>query len=305
MKPMSITDSLCSSRIISGDDAHAFRDPAVIYKDGVFRLYCTYTEVEETGDVYMYTVLLRSRDLVHWSKPEKLTPRDKALNYSSPGNIVEHDDRYVMCLQTYPRNNGEKYGNEQARIFTMTSYDLDRWDAPQLIPVKGEIPLSEMGRMIDPYLVWDEKSGVWNCFYKQNGISYSVSRDLVHWEYSGNISGGENVCVIQKDGRYYMFHSPDNGVGIKVSEDLVHWEDTGTVLTFGQSVWPWAKGRITAGFVLPYEEDGRTLYLLFFHGSGPEDESIYFDTHASIGLAWSSDLCHWEWLPDSWGQNHT
>jgi hypothetical protein len=36
-------------------------------------------------------------------------------------------------------------------------------------------------------------------------------------------------------------------------------------------------------------------YLLFFHGSGPKDERVIFDTHACIGIAWSDDLLEWHW----------
>ena len=46
---MSILDAIHSSRLIPGDDTHAFRDPAVFYKDGVFRLFCTYAETEPDG----------------------------------------------------------------------------------------------------------------------------------------------------------------------------------------------------------------------------------------------------------------
>ena len=293
---MSITDALSSSLLIRGDAAHAFRDPTVLYEDGIFYLYCTYVETEDTGDVYMYTVVLRSEDLVRWSAPEKLTPRNKSLNYSSPGNIVRHDGKYCMCLQTYCRENGEKYGNADSRIFTMSGSDPMHWDAPVLLPVKGDVPVGDMGRMIDPYLIYDRTAGLWNCFFKQNGVSRSVSRDLKHWEYRGNFVGGENVSIIEKDGGYYMFHSPHNGVGVRYSEDLEHWQDVGGLLTLGQKDWDWAKGRLTAGFVLPYtEDDGSTVYLMFFHGTGPEDEETIFDTHACIGLAWSYDLLEWHW----------
>ena len=292
---MSILDGIKSSRLIPGDGTHAFRDPAVTCQNGVFRLYCTYVETEADGGVYMYTALMRSTDLVRWTPPEKLTPRDRSLNYSSPGNIIEVRGEYRMCLQTYCRENGEKYGNERSRIYTMKSRDLEHWDTPRPLMVKGEIPLGDMGRMIDPCLIYDERSGLWNCFYKQNGVSRSVSRDLEHWEYAGSFGGGENVSVIRRGGEYLLFHSPENGIGMKASPDLEHWEDRGELLTFGQEGWPWARGRLTAGFVLPFEEDGETLYLMFFHGSGPEDERVCFDTNASIGLAWSRDLVRWEW----------
>ena len=266
-----------------------------IYRDGVFHLYCTYVETEAPGDLYMYTIHTASTDLVCWTQPEKLTPRNKALNYSSPGNVVELGGKYLMCLQTYPRENGEKYGNENARVYTMASRDLVHWDEPRLIPVKGDIPVADMGRMIDPYLIYDPETRLWNCFFKQNGVSRSVSADMEHWTYKGHTYGGENVSVIRKDGGYYLFHSPHNGIGVKYSTDLEHWQDVGELLTFGQADWEWAKGRLTAGFVLPFEEDGETLYLMFFHGTGPQDESVIFDTNASVGLAWSRDLIHWEW----------
>jgi hypothetical protein len=292
---MSIIDAVKSSHLICGDDTHAFRDPTVIHRDGVFHLYCTYVVTEAPEDIYMYTIHTASTDLVHWTEPEKLTPRNKALNYSSPGNVVEFGGKYLMCLQTYPRENGEKYGNQNARVFTMASEDLVHWDEPRLIPVKGDTPVSEMGRMIDPYLVFDPKTGLWNCFFKQNGVSRSVSADMEHWDFLGRMDGGENVSVISKDGGYYLFHSPENGIGVKYSADLEHWQDVGELLTFGQADWEWAKGRLTAGFVLPFEEEGETLYLMFFHGTGPQDESVTFDVNAGIGLAWSRDLIHWEW----------
>lgn len=292
---MTLLDRIKTSRLIPGDGTHAFRDPAAVYKDGVFRLYCTYVETEADGTVYMYTALMRSTDLVRWSDPVKLTPRDRSLNFSSPGNIVERGGKYVLCLQTYCRENGEKYGNGRSRIYTMTSADLEHWDEPQLLAVKGDMPVGAMGRMIDPYLIYDRKTGLWNCFYKQNGVSRSVSPDLKSWEYRGSFPGGENVSVLETNGGYVMFHSPENGIGIKRSRDLEHWEDAGELLTFGQKDWSWARGRLTAGFVLPYEENGETVYLMFFHGTGPEDERVCFDKNASVGLAWSRDLIRWEW----------
>ena len=290
-----IIDGIKSSLLIKGDENHAFRDPAVIYEKGVFYLYCTYVETEETGDIYMYTVLMKSKDLISWTEPKKLTPRDKSLNFSSPGNIIKKDGRYIMCLQTYPRQNGEKYGNSSRRIYTMESYDLESWSEPRVIPVKGDMPIEDIGSMIDPYFIYDENKKLWNCFYKQNGVSRSVSSDLVFWEYKGSFDGGENVSVIKKDEKYYMFHSPRNGIGVKISTDLEEWQSKEGLITLGQSEWEWAMGRITAGFVLPYEEKGEKVYLMFFHGTGPQDESVIFDTHACIGLAWSYDLENWIW----------
>ena len=71
--------------ILSGDERTAYRDPAVIYEGGRFYLFCTKTECCEGGP-YMTTVETVSEDLIHWSSPVEITPRDRSLNFSSLGN---------------------------------------------------------------------------------------------------------------------------------------------------------------------------------------------------------------------------
>jgi hypothetical protein len=153
-----------------------------------------------------------------------------------------------------------------------------------------------MGRMIDPYLVEDHREpGKWWCFFKQEGISRAWTRDLENWTYAGRCDGGENVCIVHDGREYVLFDSPENGIGVRRSADLEHWGPR-TLLTLGQANWPWAQGRLTAGFVLDaHEVTGVGKYLMFFHGTGPEDERTIFDTHACIGLAWSDNLVHWRW----------
>lgn len=85
-----------------------------------------------------------------------------------------------MCLQTYPRPDDERYGNGNARIWTMTSSDLENWRTPELIKVKGPtITQESTGRMIDPFLLADkDHSGKWWCFYKHKGINISPLDEL-------------------------------------------------------------------------------------------------------------------------------
>lgn len=291
-------NNLPSPILFKGDEKTAYRDPAAIFFDGFFHLFFTLVETEEDGSVYMYLAKSRSKDLIHWDKPRKLTPKDQQLNFSSPGCIVCFKNRWVICFQTYCRENGEKYGNANSRLYVMESDDLEIFDQPRLLKVKGDVPVSDMGRMIDPYLLQDAKDPKkWWCFYKQNGVSMSYSYDLEHWTFSGHTKSGENVCVVNHDDLYYMFHSPENGIGILTSADCINWKDTETILTLGQKNWTWAQGRITAGFVMntPLPCDNNALWLMFFHGSGPEDERTMFDQYASIGIAWSRDLFNWEW----------
>ena len=285
--------------IFRGDATTACRDPAVVYHDGWFRLFFTLVKTEQDKRPFSYTAWSKSRDLAKWSEPAIITPRDQNLNYGSPGNIIRHGGEWVLCLQTYPRPHGEKYGNASARIWTMRSKDLETWGPPELLRVKGpDVPREKMGRMIDAYLLEDkDEPGKWWCFYKQNGVSMSWSRDLKTWTYAGHTPAGENACVIVDGGEYVLFHSPGNGIGVERSKDLKEWRDEG-VLTLGQKTWPWAQGRLTAGFVLDLRREPAVgKALLLFHGSDfPEnDPRGGFDNFASIGLAWSDDLKAWAW----------
>jgi hypothetical protein len=285
---------------LRGDKCIAYRDPAAFYHDGVFRVFHTQVHREPDGRYYLFTTVTESHDLVHWSEPRVLTPKDQRLNYSSPGNVIRWAGRWRLCLQTYPTPENEKYGDHTARVFTMASDDLAHWEAPRLMRVKGpHVPVEEMGRMIDPYLIQDvDDPDRWWCFYKQNGVSMSYTYDFETWTYHGHARSGENVCVLVEHGEYVLIHAPRNGVGLKRSRDLVHWTDYG-VTTLGQADWPWAQGRLTAAHVLDLcDEPEVKKYVMFFHGSTAEGvRERETHGHSSLALAWSEDLTHWQW-PD-------
>lgn len=281
--------------LLKGDINTAYRDPAVIYADGVFHIFYTLVTTEN-GVPYLRVAKSTTTDLVNITPPQVLTEKDRSKNFSSPGNIIRYNGRWKMCVQTYCRENGEKYGNDNSRIYSMDSDNLYDWSQPRLLRVKGEAPIESMGRMIDPYFVQDIKdSAKWWCLYKQNGVSMSYTYDFEKWTYHGAAAAGENVCVVEKDGEYYMFHSPHNGIGVMKSRDFEQWESWGELITLRQDEWEWTKGRITAGFVLDLTKvEGVGKYLLFFHGTGPQDESVVFDNYACIGIAWSDDLIDWQ-----------
>ena len=281
--------------ILIGDARTAYRDPAAVYADGVFHLYFTLVETPEgESQPYMFLAHSESADLVHWSAPEKLTQPDRSKNYSSPGCVVRDEEEWVLCLQTYCRENGEKYGNARSRLYTMRSRDLKTWSEPELLRVHGpNVPESEMGRMIDPYLV--QADGWWWCFFKQNGVSYSRSKDLKVWEFMGSSSAGENACVVPFEGGYRLFSSPENGIRVMDSADLLHWNVSMPDEYLGQDGWDWAQGRLTAAFVMETGDiAGMPKYLMFFHASR-YSEQVDFDANASLALAWSEDLTHWDW----------
>jgi hypothetical protein len=291
---------ITSPIIFKGDYKFAFRDPAVIYHQDTFHLYFTLVERASDSGMYLFTAHSISKDLIHWSFPEKLTPRDRKLNFSSPGNIIKFDDVWIMCLQTYPTPNNETWGNKDSRIWIMRSDDLENWSEPELLRVKGsDIAVDEMGRMIDPYLLEDaNEPGKWWCYYKQNGVSMSYSYDLKNWTFSGSANSGENVTVLFKDGEYILFHSPENGIGIKKSGKPDAWGPDKKLLVLGQAGWPWAKRRLTAATVIDLTNDADVKkYIMFFHGSSEEGAKPAYNAHnnATLGIAWSDDLENWEW----------
>ena len=296
--PTSELDRLPSPILLEGDASTGYRDPLLAEHAGRFRLFYTLGQKESDGRTYLYIAQSTSPDLVHWSPAKKLTPRDLRLNFVSPGSLIRFGQEWVLCMSTYPRPGNEIYGNAAARPYLMRSRDLEHWSAPELIRVKGpDVPEAQMGRMIDAYLMPDKDlPGRWWCLYKQQGVSLSWSEDLVHWTYAGHTPAGENVCVLVQGGEYVMFHSPRNGIGVMRSGDLKAWRPAGELITLGQADWPWARGRITAGYVADLRSrPGIGRYVMVFHGTGPEPEPIKFCTYASIGIAWSHDLVHWDW----------
>ncbi len=286
--------------LFEGDYKFAYRDPAVVYHDNVFHLFFTLVERSTDGGMYLFVAHSESDDLIHWSFPQKLTPRDRNLNYSSPGNIVRYKNEWIICFQTYPTPNFETWGNATSRIWIMRSDDLKLWSEPELLKVKGdEVAQSKMGRMIDPYLLQDGKeSGKWWCYYKQNGVSMSYSYDLIHWTFAGSADSGENVTVLFKDGVYTLFHSPENGIGVKQSTSPSMWGEDKYLITLGQKDWPWAARRLTAATVIDLTKNPKYgKYVMFFHGSSEEGAKPKYNAHnnASLGIAWSDDMINWNW----------
>ena len=287
-----------SPLLLRGDAKTAYRDPAAVYHDGVFWLYYSYVLHEDGGKSFNYTAWSKSSDLVHWSEPKIFTPRDARLNFCAPGNIVRYGGEWVLCLQTYPRPDFQKFGTDDARCWIRRSGDLENWSEPEMLMLAGpDVAVPSMGRMIDPYLIEDkDEPGKWWCFFDTNAANMSYSHDLKTWTYFNRVEAGENVCILIDHDEYLMFHSPKNGVGVKRSADLKNWRDAGELITLGQKDWPWAMGRLSAGFVLDLREEPAVgKYLMFFHGTGPEDERTIFNEYACLGIAWSDDLVEWSW----------
>lgn len=304
--------AISSSQILPCTDRIGYRDPMAFFHECSCYCYYSYLELGDDGWTYFRLGLSISEDLVHWRGPYLLTEADRRFNYSSPGCIIRQGDEFVMCIQTYPTFGNapdQVCANQSSRIFLIRSRDLLHWSEPELMRVHGDdVPVEDMGRMIDPFIVQDiHDPGLYRVFYKQHpkGIahqqtetgypveymSYSSTRDLKHFKDEGYIICGENVCVLPDRDVYRIYNSPQNGVACLKTRDFVTFEQEAP-LTFGQLNWPWASARLTAGFVVDARDiPGVGKYLMFFNGDQPDA----FAFCASLGLAWSDDLITWNY----------
>ena len=314
-------EKIPSPVILQGDSRLAYRDPALHYHDGIFRIFVSITTLKRDGTYAFVIVAIQSRDLIKWTAPKVVTPQDSSHNFTAMGNIVRFDDRWVACLSSYPVPPEGK--TEDARALTMESGDLLHWSEPVPLLLKGpNVPVENLGRIIDPYIFKDREDPTkWWCVYKQGGIviqrpkglsfggnefpassmlfssmHFSFSSDLKNWSYLGNFDGEENYCVLIDGDEYVLVFSPANGIGFKRSTDLVNWREV-SLVTLGQRHWPWAQGRISAGHILDLrDEPGIAKFLMVFHGCSVEGKlASSIHGRASLGLAWSEDLERWFW----------
>ena len=273
--------------LFHGSDRLAYRDPTCCVHDGAYHLFFTVSE-KDGGYMYNRIGMSTTRDFQSWTEPVLLTEKDYRLNYCSPGNVIQRNDEFILCFNSYPIPfpfAQRSAADETARLFTMRTKDFRTFSAPELLNPKTGMDSSDIGRMIDPYIL--EKDGGYCLFFKQNGVSLSTSDDFAAWTYRGNTEGGENACVLPFEGEYLLIHSPQNGIAFSKSGDLLHWREIG-VTTLGQDHWPWAEGRITAGFAMEAPEWMNHRYMLFFHGS----RNVYPETHgnASLALVFTDDF---------------
>ncbi len=266
--------------IFEGNERVAYRDPACYYYNGKYHLFFTVSE-KENGYMYNRVGHSVSADLVTFSDPVLITEKDKAKNYCSPGNVLEYEGEYLICVTSYPMPYPYAQNfcaDDTARLFFIRTKDFEHFTSPERIYPKGRMCENE-GRMIDPFIFYDGKE--YRLFFKQNGVSVSRSPDLKSWTYMGHTDGGENACVIRDGGRYLLIHSPKNGIGIKESADLESWKDVG-VYTLDQEHWDFARGRLTAAFAMEAPADIPFRYAVFFHGSRADS---FPETHGAASLA--------------------
>jgi hypothetical protein len=243
---------------------------------------------------------VETSDLVRWSAPRRLTT--SPLSFSSPGNVLKLQDEWVLCVQSYPVDPGQEWGNESSRLWLMRSRDLLDWSEPRMMYPQGcQGRWTQSRRQIDPYLV--QYAGNIYCFYKTSGqLGLIVSHDLEHWEEAcpdhpvlsirdtPDGAAVENPCVVKVEGGFAMIFAPcraGRGIGLAYSTDLLAWQDV-HYLDF--PALSWADRGPTAAMLLDVRGEAGD-WLMAFHGERDDAGSGH---SAALALAWSEDLEHWQ-----------
>ena len=167
------------------------------------------------GNDRFHVSVTESLDLRSWGPLRPITDPDDPRSFCGPGGIVRHDGRWVLCLSSYPRPDVH-----EARCWTMASPDLQHWQEPRALRLKGPaVPVRDTGRALDPYLFRDKDDPArWWCCYKHGGVllgrahglgfggtpipadslllqsmQLSYSRDLDHWTPFAQSDGEEEL----------------------------------------------------------------------------------------------------------------
>jgi hypothetical protein len=71
------------------------------------------------------------------------------------------------------------------------------------------------------------KDGVWHLFCMwMPHIGHFITRDLIHWEKHPNCPfGGCTGCVVEDNGKYYMFWTGNQNILLATSDDLDYWTE--------------------------------------------------------------------------------
>jgi len=243
-----------------------------------------------------YLDMRTSPDLITWSPPKRIFTSN--AGYSSPGNVLFDNNRWIMCFQTYPISRFKEYGNDNCRLWLSESKDLEHWSPPHIISSKGsQAQWASNPRQIDPFLF--PFHGNYYCFYKAHGaLGLLKSSDLQTWEEFHSESPVfskkdtpdnttiENVCIVEHKNEFYMFFSPcyiKRGIGVARSKNLLDWTFV-QYLKFPKFLW--AESGPTAPSILKMNQNS-PQWLMAFHADRARPH------HAVLGLAWSDDLFNW------------
>ena len=139
--------------VFQGNEKIAYRDPACYYDNGKYHLFFTVSE-KENGYMFNRVAYSMTEDMEHFTEPVYITEKDNTKNFCSPGNVIKHDDEYLLCVTSYPMPYPfaqKPSADDTARLFFIKTKNFLSFSAPERIYPKGENNEND-GRMIDPFV---------------------------------------------------------------------------------------------------------------------------------------------------------
>jgi hypothetical protein len=292
----------------------AVKDQALVWAAGRWHLLFSYvTNASPTPNAQRWDIAAaQSTDLAHWSAPTPWSEQPGGM--ASPDVVRAPDGAFVATYDSPPGEGGPA----QAKLFYRTSRDLVHWSRPHALAPR--LYPSSAARMIDPALAWT-KHGLMLA-YKVGTTSQQQAFEVAR-AASGSLTGPwqvvgrpdvslfgdtvENYELFTIGGVWHLVAtsntldqpwiftlagSPD------VPADWLHWVD-GAPLEVPAEAWNAGAGISSVGFEHANSayvcQDGGTFYLTY---AGSTDLTSFGGWgHATIGIARSSDLVHWQVPP--------
>jgi len=247
--------------------------------------------------------LARSEDGVKWSDPSICLEADETSgweNHVNRASVWFKDGVFHMWYT------GQADG--YSRIGYATSEDGVKFVRVSRMPVMIPERPHEGYSVMNPYVRWDEKRGVWRMWYaagetfEPNVICYAESRDGIKWEKSpinpilqkgrkksweGDRVGGCEVHPLP-DGRWAMFYIGYSNVdtahiGCAISPDgITQWKRLRSNPIVKPTAGSWDADAVYKPSVVMDEKENR--WLLWYNGRTSTREYIGMVEHAGLDL---------------------
>ena len=229
------------------------------------RWYATYVGFDGAG---YQTALAVSDDLINWRSLGVILPRGGNRAWDSVG---------MAC--TWILRDDDLYGPQPLKKIT-GKYWLFYHAYPRTGYEEGGAEIGVATTDDESLLHWD--------FYGEPVFTY---RDGCDWDRGGLYK----CCVVEREGRYYMFYNAKNvdggawreQTGLALSDDLLTWRRYGTDPLL--PVTPGAWDSVFASDPWVTWDSRARRWGMFYYG--------YDGKQAMNGLALSDDLLHWKKFP--------
>lgn len=185
-------------------------DPnGLIYDGKTYHLFAQYYP-DGTTHGPMHWLHAISDDLIHWQHlPVALKPDHLGMIFSGSAAML---DGQVALMYT---SHGET--EQQSVAFTQDGVNFTPYAGNPVIPNNGEKDYR------DPKLFWNAKRGMYGVSIAAgNHVEFFASKDLIHWEKTGEFSDQVNVPGIHECPDLVEMERPDGGKQWMMVASMIH-----------------------------------------------------------------------------------